>query len=185
MDYSQKRSFTVNNKNAFMDMMEGVLAGKTGFTADAGYCYVAAVEKDGKTYIVALLGCGWPNNKNYKWQDTKKLINYAISNFNIKEITDKNTPMKTIEVPEGTPNIQINTYISDYVSFLVGNDEKVTLKYNIPGVMCPPIKKGDIVGHIDIYINNQYMKTINVYAESSTYEKDYKYYYELIINTIL
>ena len=43
-------------------MMDGALTGKTGFTADAGYCYAGALERDGKTFIVALLACGWPNN---------------------------------------------------------------------------------------------------------------------------
>ena len=38
------RQFTVYNKNALLDRMDGVLAGKTGFTGNAGYCYVAAVN---------------------------------------------------------------------------------------------------------------------------------------------
>ena len=58
-----KRSFSVHNANALLDMMDGVLAGKTGYTSQAGYCYVCAWEKDGKTFIVSLLGCGWPNHK--------------------------------------------------------------------------------------------------------------------------
>lgn len=27
----------------------------------------------------SLLGCGWPNNKNYKWADAKSLVEYAVS----------------------------------------------------------------------------------------------------------
>ena len=53
-------------KNAFLTMMDGVVSGKTGFTADAGYCYVGALEQNDEKYIVALLACGWPNNKHYK-----------------------------------------------------------------------------------------------------------------------
>ena len=56
-----KRTFSVHNANAFLDMRDGVLAGKTGYTSQAGYCYVCAWEKEGKTFIVSLLGCGWPN----------------------------------------------------------------------------------------------------------------------------
>ena len=65
-DLSGKRQFSIHNANALLDMMDGVLSGKTGFTGNAGYCYVCACELDGKTFIVSLLGCGWPNNKNYK-----------------------------------------------------------------------------------------------------------------------
>ena len=73
-DIEKKRSFSCNNHNAFLSMMEGALSGKTGFTAKAGYCYVGALKREEKTLIVALLACGWPNNKTYKWKDTVKLM---------------------------------------------------------------------------------------------------------------
>ena len=62
-------------------MRDGVLAGKTGYTSQAGYCYVCAWEKEGKTFIVSLLGCGWPNHKTYKWSDTEKLLDFGDYNY--------------------------------------------------------------------------------------------------------
>lgn len=79
-----KRTFSVHNTNALLDRMEGVLAGKTGYTSQAGYCYVCAWEKEGRTFIVSLLGCGWPNHKNYKWSDTEKLLSFGDYNFDYK-----------------------------------------------------------------------------------------------------
>ena len=67
-------------------MMEGALTGKTGFTADAGYCYVGALSQDDRTFIVALLGCGWPGHKNYKWEDTRKLMEYGLANYAYRKI---------------------------------------------------------------------------------------------------
>lgn len=32
---------------------------------------MGALERDGKCLIVALLACGWPNNRSYKWTDTR------------------------------------------------------------------------------------------------------------------
>lgn len=75
------RSFSCTNHNAFLQMMEGAISGKTGFTNKAGYCYVGALERDGKTLVVALLACGWPNNKGYKWIDTRTLMNYGLEDF--------------------------------------------------------------------------------------------------------
>ena len=76
-DTTGKKQFTCSNHNAFLDMMEGALTGKTGFTGEAGYCYAGAVRQGDKTLIVTLLACGWPNNKNYKWDDMKKLVQYG------------------------------------------------------------------------------------------------------------
>ena len=78
-----------NNKNAFLNMMDGVLSGKTGFTGNAGYCYVCAMESGGKHLISVVLACGWPGNRTWKWQDTTKLMNYGLSDFEIKTFGDE------------------------------------------------------------------------------------------------
>ncbi len=75
------RSFTCNNHNALRNQMSGVISGKTGFTNKAGYCYVGALESEGRVFTMAVLACGWPYNKNYKWEDAKKLYNYGMEEF--------------------------------------------------------------------------------------------------------
>ena len=87
--YANDRSFTCVNHNAFLQMMEGALTGKTGFTNKAGYCYVGALEREGRTFVVALLACGWPNNKNYKWSDTRELMQYGIDNYFYRSFSEE------------------------------------------------------------------------------------------------
>lgn len=71
-------------------MESGALTGKTGYTSKAGYCYVCAYQKNGRTYTIALLACGWPNHKNYKWSDSRKLIAYGNENYEKEDIFLKN-----------------------------------------------------------------------------------------------
>ena len=80
------RNFSCSNHNVFLSMMDGAFSGKTGFTGNAGYCYVGALRRDDRTYVVALLACGWPNNKSYKWSDTKELMAYGIDNFTFQSL---------------------------------------------------------------------------------------------------
>ena len=96
------RSFTVGNKNAFLGMMEGALSGKTGFTNNAGYCYVGALRRDGRTFIVALLACGWPNNRSYKWSDTRRLMSYGLENYEYQDVWEDVT-LGPIKVKNGIP----------------------------------------------------------------------------------
>lgn len=100
------RSFSCTNHNAFLTMMDGALTGKTGFTNKAGYCYVGALERDGRTFVVALLACGWPNNKGYKWTDTRRLMEYGIDNYFYRSFAEEGTAfeegrLKPIPVAEG------------------------------------------------------------------------------------
>lgn len=60
---TEKGQMVFNNHNRLLTETDYCISGKTGFTTKAGYCYVAAVEKDGRRMCLSLLGCGWPNNK--------------------------------------------------------------------------------------------------------------------------
>ena len=110
-DLAGNRSFSCNNHNAFLRMMDGALSGKTGFTGKAGYCYVGALKRDGKTFIVALLACGWPNNKTYKWSDTKKLMTYGLENYEYRQVwEDQEIPDILVEdgiTDDGWPGRQV------------------------------------------------------------------------------
>lgn len=104
------RSFSCSNHNAFLSMMSGALSGKTGFTNKAGYCYVGALERDGRTFVVALLACGWPNNKNYKWSDTRELMEYGLENYFYRSFLEEGVKfdeslLKPIPVLNGQTNI--------------------------------------------------------------------------------
>ena len=44
------RTISCTNHNAFLQMMDGALSGKTGYTGKAGYCYVGALERTGRHF---------------------------------------------------------------------------------------------------------------------------------------
>ena len=130
-DIEGKSSYSCYNHNIFLQMMEGALSGKTGFTGNAGYCYVGALERGERTYIVALLACGWPNNKSYKWADTKKLMNYGLSAFVKKSMRDvkiDESRLLPIAVEDGqTEGIGMTAYVTPVVRD-DGEDLKLLLR---------------------------------------------------------
>ena len=153
-DVEGKRSFSCSNHNAFLDMMDGALSGKTGFTADAGYCYVGALRQGERTFIVALLACGWPNNKNYKWTDTRKLMEYGLNNYEYHKI-EPETDVLEIPVEKGvddkdpyqkTTTVRAAVEESEPLSILMREDEKIEKKTELPKTLAAPVKKGQKVG---------------------------------------
>lgn len=184
-DYEGKRNYNIRNKNAFLDMMDGVIAGKTGFTADAGYCYVAALERNGKTYIVALLGCGWPNNKTYKWSDTKKLFNYGIDNYNYEVIVDKTYSVNSIPVIDGVENDYLDLYISSELGLILSESDVVTFELNLPDCVAAPVKKDSIVGNLNIIINGEHFASINIYSAEDIDKVDFWYFLKTTLKSFL
>lgn len=186
-DLEQKRHFTCNNHNAFLTMMDGALSGKTGFTSKAGYCYVGALQRDNRTFVVALLACGWPGNKTYKWKDTRKLMTYGIDNY---EFCDFNTieidsdKLKVIPVLNAQTEFIgatefINPVLEDQNKQLSGvlikKDEKLDVIYKIKKELTAPVKKKEVLGNIILKIEDEELKEYLVYSDKQVNEIDYSW----------
>lgn len=75
---SSGRKFTVYTTNQLLGSMSGMIGMKTGYTRKAGYCFVGALKRNGKTYISVVLGA--PSSSS-RWSDTKKLMKFGIKNY--------------------------------------------------------------------------------------------------------
>jgi len=186
-DIEKKRQFHVQNANALFDMTEGVLSGKTGFTGNAGYCYVCAVEKEERIFIIALLGCGWPNNKNYKWKDTKLLLQYGEENFEYKTLW-KEPDIPKICVKDGISKeegFQKKAYVGGRVSItekernrkiLVRKKQKVTMETKFKKELSAPVKKGQKIGEVTFCLDGKKLISYPVLAKSSVEKLTYRWY---------
>lgn len=63
-----KKTVRYQNHNRFLFCFEPNIAGKTGYTRASRHSYVGAFEKDGKTYILTILG------SEDKWTDAVKIL---------------------------------------------------------------------------------------------------------------
>lgn len=176
--------YTVNNANAFLNMYPNIISGKTGFTNDAGYCYICAYQDDGRTFIVSLLACGWPNNKTYKWQDSKKMLNFARENYFPSEVIAADNLNHTISVTNGLTDSITITNPLDY-SMLLSKDDKVNVTVNAPTIMEAPIYNGQCVGSLDIYINDELHHSIPLYSSDNVDRKDTFYHIKTLLNRFL
>lgn len=181
------RSFSCNNHNALLQMMDGAISGKTGFTADAGYCYVGAVKRGERTFVVALLACGWPNNKNYKWADTRTLMDYGFSNYeNVVVRVDKN--LKALPVVNAAnegyePDKKILMPVSiagKDIQILKGKSEKVQVKYTGKKSLTAPVKKGEVVGSAEYYIGREKIASYPIVTTEQVKERTQEWYIRCI-----
>lgn len=187
-DVEGRSSYSCCNHNAFLQMMEGALSGKTGFTGNAGYCYVGSLVRDGKTYIVALLACGWPHNKTYKWSDTKKLMTYGIENFekrNLNDIQPDERRLAPMEVVNGqSKKIGEKTWVDIVLQeqeqeqteeLLVKAGEEVVLKYELAEILYAPVEEGAYLGKISCMLGNEILKEYRVTAGRTVEKIDYRW----------
>ena len=159
----QTRTFHCVNHNAFLQMMDGMISGKTGFTGNAGYCYGGALKQDGKIFIVSLLACGWPNHKTYKWKDTRKLMEYGLAHYDYQTFTP-NLDLELVSVREGLAE-DGNPYKERTLKaccdlkqksfrLLVRDGEKVSLQTNYEREVDAPVDKGKKIGQMRLLLED-------------------------------
>lgn len=168
------RKLAVSNKDRFLYIFDGAIGVKTGFTGKAGYCFVGAVKKNNKTLVSAVLGCGWPPNKGLKWQDTTKLMNYGLDNFENKTIFEGTDDFQSLMVDKGIEKIT-DTYVEGHLDLLLSDKDKVDYTYSMPEMIKAPIYKGSAVGYVDIWINGEVYKQFPIRVSNTIMERDFNY----------
>lgn len=157
------RSFSCGNHNAFLSIMDGAFSGKTGFTNKAGYCYVGALERDGRTYVVALLACGWPNNKSYKWSDTRELMEFGLANYAYRDfeprISIEEIAVKNGAAADGNPYHSVSLTVEREggvlpIRMLACEEENVEAEVVCESVLTAPVYAGEQVGSITYYLTD-------------------------------
>lgn len=180
-DLDGTRSFTVNNKNAFLNMMEGALTGKTGFTNGAGYCYVGALEREGKRLIAVVLACGWPNHKTWKWSDTKKMMNYGIENFHKETVGEEQISLDSVRILDGqVETVRVSADIhSEQVLLKEGDVFSVDVRK--PDALPAPVEEGELAGTVIYYLNGEILDLFPIYIEDGSPCIDYEWCLKRIV----
>ncbi len=187
-----QKQYYCRNHNAFLEMMDGAFSGKTGFTGDAGYCYVGALKKENKNLIVALLGCGWPNNKTYKWKDSKKLMSYGLEYFEKQKIW-RNVTINNVSVIDGidenapfkkhtTVGVEIKQPDPKW-TLLLHKEDQVEVKMHRKQNIYAPVKKGEKIGEILYLLNGEVIRRFDLVSKKAVRKVSYQHYLKTVLNT--
>ena len=178
---SGTRTYSCTNHNAFLSMMDGALTGKTGFTGKAGYCYTGALSDGDRTFIIALLACGWPNNKTYKWSDARALFSYGLSAYRYDRI-ELPGGFGAVSVKEGVLPGQAIDGKAEVALLLAGEKEfrlllsgqdEVKWKVTLPKILEAPVVEGEQEGEAVLLLNGETIASCPVIAGKTVEKKDF------------
>ncbi len=180
------KQYTVNNKNQFLGMYEGAIGVKTGFTGKAGYCFVGAVNKNDNIITSAVLGSGWPPNKNYKWSDTKKLMNFVFNNYRKIKINTGEYFKDSVKIPvfSSTKAVYNMTPPVFTREILFADWEEYSISCKIRKYILAPEEKDKVIGRISHYIDNRLVYSEDIILREAFEAPDYKFMINKILSEI-
>ena len=149
----------LRNKNKLLFSMDGCNGVKTGFTDDAGRCLVTSCERDGMDIVCVVL------NSGPMFEESQRLIEKAFSEYNLIDLTSFYTFPRTINVEEGEEEqVEIGTLKRFFYPLKNSELKKIKITYNLPQTLEAPVSKGEVIGEVQIFIDNDLLFSEKIYT---------------------
>ena len=161
----------LTNTNKLVKFYDGCDGGKTGYTAESGFC-LASTAKRGELRLISVV-IKSPDSKT-RFNDSSTMLNYGFENFTNKMVVDSSKPLDI--------KVEINKSKKSKIEVLAQNDvfifSKRNTKENVrvdfePLYASAPLKKGDKVGELIIFKNNVEYQRVAVVTNEDVSKKTY------------
>ena len=150
------------NTNKLIRYYEGCFGLKTGTTGKAGSCLSAVAERNGLTLIAVVLGAPTSNDR---FSGTAKLLDYGFANYSFTEVAANESELSAIPVKKGVERSVMPTVNQTLPLLLQKGDEKhISQSITLEEELTAPIKKGDTVGYVHIYLKGEEIGVIPITA---------------------
>lgn len=134
----------IANKNKMLNMYDGAIGVKTGYTKAAGRCLVSAAERDGVTAISVVL------NEPNMWEKSISNLDYAFNNCRSIRIGEADKVIGNYHILKQKKTIYYGLKENaDYVSFDKNTD--ISYEISIDELETKKAKIGGCVGKISFY----------------------------------
>ena len=152
------------NTNKLIRYYDGCFGLKTGTTGKAGSCLTATAERNGLTLIAVVLGAP---NSNDRFSGTQKLLDYGFANYSFVNVEPDTQGIRTIPVKKGVEKSVMPTATENLPLLLKkGDEKKITQSISLNEELTAPIRKGDVVGYVHVYLENEEIGVIEIIASN-------------------
>ncbi len=149
------------NTNKLLYMYEYCIGVKTGFTDEAGRCLVSAAEKDGVVLICVTL------DASDDWNDHMKLYDYGFSVTESEPIEFSHSDLFVNIAGGYKTRVAVAPLDTPLYTKVNGKEYDFTHEIIIDNFMYAPVVKGQSVGKINFYTNNQLIFSTPLVAQEN------------------
>lgn len=161
-NHPDDRTTSITNTNKLIRKYSACDGGKTGFTNQAGFCLASTAVKDSMRLVSVVLGADSSDNR---FKSAISMFDYGFANYKNRVVLDKDVNLNdklTVECSRKN-SICVRPARSSYVFSAIDSTPDITrnvIAYDIKA----PIKKGDVVGKIEVYKDGILCDTVDLVA---------------------
>ncbi len=169
----------MSNQNRLLKLYPGGDGVKTGWTKEAGRCFVGSATRDRWQLVCVLL------DAPQMWEDAALLLDYGYRHFRQQKIFAQNDTICTAEVVKGSRRAGVAPGEDLYLA--LQSDEKAQLSYRIvlDEPLTAPLAAGERVGAAEVYLQEQLLGRVGLIAAGPVARKSIFRYLQLLFDTLL
>lgn len=149
------------NHNKMLQIYEGAIGVKTGFTKKSGRCLVSAAERDGLRLIAVTL------NAPSDWQDHTDLLDFGFSRYTRVTLAKRATYEVAIPVVGGKAKMLTAVNSEELTATLKKEHGEILCKLEAPRFLYAPIKEGSCVGRLIYLCDGKEIASCDLLAPAS------------------
>ena len=151
---------TQGNRNPLLYKNVGVDGIKTGFLTVERYSLASSLNVGERRINAVASGI---KTKNSRSRESLKLLNWGFRKFDTVRIAKKDEIFTSLKVWLGKKN-KVQVVTSENIYLTIPKRKKKTIKavLEYKGPLQAPIKKGDKVGQLNVYVSGELMRQVDV-----------------------
>ncbi|MBO4412951.1 MAG: D-alanyl-D-alanine carboxypeptidase [Clostridia bacterium] len=156
-DQSQPRYF--HNKNRCFKFLDGCTGVKTGFTDNAGRCFVCSAKRDGMELIAVVLNC------SPMFEECARVIEDGFKKYKLYSLVDEYFVGGEIKVNFGEKD-SVKTITKSKFCYPLTEDEylKINIVRNQPESLEAEVEKDKPIGVLEIYLGDKLLSKQDIYT---------------------
>lgn len=151
------KSRFLKNKNKLLRTFEGCNGVKTGFTDNAGRCFVSSAKRGDMTVVCSVLNC--PD----MFEESARLMEKAYNEYSLTTLLESYDVLKEVDVKGGREKT-VKLFSREKFVYPLTDEEKlkVNVEIDVSPVLSAPLKKEEVVGQVNVYLDGRLLFSDNV-----------------------
>lgn len=166
VDHGDGRVTQLVNTNKLIKLYDGCDGGKTGSTNEAGYCVAATARRGDMRLVAVVLGAA---SGKERFAIAQQMLDYGFANYRRYPVARRGTRVRgQLPITGGTRDGVTLALDGDLTLLLDKGDARdIQLSPQLPESVAAPIHAGEVVGHVDVIIDDRAVAQIPLVAAES------------------
>ena len=173
---TEERSRTYVNHNKLLQLYDGCIGVKTGFTKTSGRCLVGAAERNGLTFISVTLDA--PSD----WNDHKSMLDYGFSR--LERLVFVNGLDYNYKIPLIDGESDFITVLNNNSASIITEKKQHNIKeyVKLSRFAIAPVYEGDILGEIIYTLDGSEAARVTLTAKETVLKKKEKGFFDRFLS---